>query len=119
MNEKNAKALAFAYFPVKFFPKKTSLLCTLLYTSLLCSINPLVSLLFAVLVSLHPATFLMLVSDYNVTGINIRMLHGCIGKFIIIVYGQCMGFTKSQVLGVVARNDCSFRKCELECQERN
>ena len=29
------------------------------YTSLLCSIIPLVSLLFAVLVSLHPATFLM------------------------------------------------------------
>ena len=30
-----------------------------LYTSLLCSIIPLVSLLFAVLVSLHPATFVM------------------------------------------------------------
>ena len=30
-----------------------------MYTSLLCSIIPLVSLLFAVLVSLHPATFLM------------------------------------------------------------
>ena len=28
-----------------------------LYTSLLCSVIPLVSLLFAVLVSLHPATF--------------------------------------------------------------
>ena len=31
-----------------------------LYTSLLCSIVPLVSLIFAVLVSLHPAIFLML-----------------------------------------------------------
>ena len=30
-----------------------------MYTSLLCSIIPLVSLLFAVLVSLHPATFVM------------------------------------------------------------
>ena len=31
----------------------------MLYTSLLCSIIPLVSLIFAILVSLHPATFLI------------------------------------------------------------
>ena len=36
-----------------------------LYTSLLCSIIPLVSLLFAILVSLHPATFLIIFEAFD------------------------------------------------------
>ena len=39
-----------------------------LYTSLLCLIIPLVSLLFAVLVSLHPATFLI-TCLHNIIGV--------------------------------------------------
>ena len=40
-----------------------------MYTSLLCSIIPLVSLLFAVLVSLHPDTFLMFFITCNNTAV--------------------------------------------------